>query len=143
MKIIDRRYKYATIVFVLSMGLSALAGQAQTLELIELCDFEVPRAISNANITFSVIYLIEIGPTGSPIKVTRVKNDFLADDPFVNCFRDWVLLPDHGPVSIILNWKHGIGWTQMSLSGGGYRRVLKFQPGWCASGIEVGASRPE
>jgi hypothetical protein len=128
--------KYVTIFCAVSLCFSALTVYANASEEIELCDFKVPGAIARANASFSVIYSIELGPTGKPTKVTKVKNDFLADDPFVNCFRGWQLPPEYGTVSIILNWKHGIGWTQLSISGKGVHRVLKFQPGWCARGVQ-------
>lgn len=129
--------KRRVIVFCeLWLCFSGLAVCANPSEEIELCDFGVPSAIARANASFPVIYSLELGSTGKPIRVAKVKNDFLADDPFVNCFLGWQLPAEWGTVYVILNWKHGIGWTQLTISGKGVRRVLRFQPGWCARGVQ-------
>lgn len=136
MKPSNWQIKYVTVVCMLSIYFSATTTYAEASEEIELCDFKVPAAIARANASFSVIYSIELGSTGKPTKVTKVKNDFWADDSFVKCFRGWRLPPEYRTVSIILNWKHGTGWTQLVISGKGVHRILKFQPGWCARGVQ-------
>jgi hypothetical protein len=127
----DRRSSVHVVILVFLL-ISVHTKITSAGELIELCDFKVPDSIANANASFSVVYSIEIDPSGKVVKVTKVKNEFLSDAPFVACLRTWQLPPEYGTVSVIFNWTHGKGWTQMSLTGKGVERVLKFQPGWCA-----------
>jgi hypothetical protein len=120
----------ATILIFLP---STIPGQAPTSEVIELCDFKVPTSVANANASFSVVYSIRVGPDGKALNVTKVKNDFLADGPFIDCLNGWILPTPGGNVSVTFSWQHSKGWIQVSLSGKGVNRMMRFQQGWCCS----------
>jgi len=54
----------------------------------------------------------------------------MPDEPFVECFEKWKLVPSYERVTVVLNWKHMYGWVSFSLLGKDFERVWKFQDGW-------------
>jgi hypothetical protein len=99
---------------------------------IELCDFKMPKEFARANATFLVAYGLQIGNDGRPTKVEKVKmaNDFpIPDEPFVSCVKGWVLPVVNQRASVLFEWKHGVGWTQIEISGSDFDYVIKVQPG--------------
>ena len=103
-------------------------------EIIEFCDFEVPKIVAHANASFPVIYSMDIDSTGAPINITKINNHpfekIMPDEPFLKCFQKWKLPTSYGKVEIHLNWKHAIGWTSVSLIGKDVVRRWNFQQGW-------------
>ena len=99
---------------------------------IEICDFKMPHEIARANATFLILYGLQIGADGRPTKVEKIKmeNTFpIPDEPFVSCIKGWVLPVANHRVSVLFQWKHGAGWTQIELSGTDLDYVIKVQPG--------------
>ena len=126
MKLNKNQFKAKYIVIAASvycLGMSLAMGGD---EIIEFCDFNVPSAITHANASFSVVYSMEIDDSGNPVKINKILNNFLTDELFVNCFIKWKLPPEYKTITIVMNWKHGVGWTQLSLSGKEVHRVFKF-----------------
>jgi len=96
----------------------AFPGTTTRHELeIDVCDFGVPKEIAQANASFPVIFTLKVGEDGRVLKVEKVKNDFLADEPFVNCIRDWTLPASNQTLVVVFNWKHAAGWTDIAISG--------------------------
>jgi hypothetical protein len=109
----------------------ALVGQAPVFqEAIELCDFRVPRHVAERNLNFSVVYSLSVGRQGKPEQITKIKNDFLEDRAFSECLDRWRLNPSIGQVTVIFNWRHGQGWSEVFVNGSAGHRSIKFQPGW-------------
>jgi hypothetical protein len=119
--------------FVFSVFLVLDTEEKGVSEVIELCDFKVPKTIANANTSFNVIYLINIGRDGKPSNIVPIKNDFLDNNPFIECIKGWELLPQGGPYTAIFHWQHGQGWDTVSIKGKETNRLLKFRSGWCCS----------
>jgi len=121
---------------VVALGLSVAplswAQDAKTDE-IELCDFQVLAELARANASFSVIFQIQTDGGGRPSKVAKLKNDFLQDEPFMACLRRWILPAPNAQVIVVLNWKHGRGWTQLNIDGQGIHRKIRLQPGLCGA----------
>jgi len=119
------------LLIIIFVGIPAFAEEE---EIIEFCDFKVPYVVARANASFGVIYTMEIDSTGTPININNVStfsmNKLLSEKPFIECFQKWKLPPSYGKVQIILNWKHAVGWTSVSLIGKDVVRRWRFQQGW-------------
>jgi len=100
-------------------------------EEIEFCDFHVPEDVARANASFTVVYSVEVNGEGRATSVRRAKNDFLQDEPFVSCLINWNLPVRNERVAVALTWKHGIGWTDVNISGQGVDQRIVFQQGYC------------
>jgi hypothetical protein len=99
-------------------------------EVIELCDFNVPRLVSQGNMSFSVVYSAVVGDDGRLTSIAKVKNDFLKDEPFDTCLSKWKLPRGSGKLAVVFNWQHATGWRDVSITGKSIRRWIKFHPGW-------------
>ncbi|MFL6389831.1 MAG: hypothetical protein ACJ71U_20320 [Terriglobales bacterium] len=93
---------------------------------IEVCDFRVPQEIARANASFTAIYTLKVGENGRPIKVEKEKNDFLADEPFAKCIKNWVLPSSNERLVATFTWKHAEGWTEIAVSGVGVNYRIKL-----------------
>ncbi len=122
------------LVFVLMLAtlFSGFVGrqhQERTIQEIQFCDFKVPKDIAQGNASFGIAFMVQLGDSGSPTKITKVRNDFLSDAPFIECLKGWSF-PDHkGSLLISFNWKHGEGWTEITISGSDMNQQIKIQPG--------------
>jgi hypothetical protein len=105
-------------------------GADQPKDEIELCDFKVPADVAEANASFTVIYALDIGVSGGPSKVTKLKNDFLKDEPFTDCFMRWALPVRNERITVYLSWEHGKGWTRVALEGKHINRRILIHQGW-------------
>jgi hypothetical protein len=100
----------------------------QQLE-IKVCDFAVPPELAKSNATFTAIYSVEVDRNGRPTKIEKVKNDFLQDDPFAICIRSWILPAKNKRLLVSFEWRHGQGWTQLTISGDDLSYRIGFEPG--------------
>lgn len=106
----------------------ARGAEGKTREVeIELCDFQVGKEIAQANASFSVIYTVQVGDDGRPVKVEKERNEFLPDESFVSCIKNW-LLPA-GRWIVAFSWTHGKGWTEIAVSGNDLNYRLKIPLG--------------
>lgn len=96
---------------------------------IKMCDFGVPPDLARANATFSIFYAIQVGDDGRPTTIEKVKNDLLGDQPFVACIQSWTLLVKNKRLVASFDWKHGQGWTGLTISGDDLQYRIAFDPG--------------
>jgi hypothetical protein len=116
----------------LLMALPQLVGAGITKEReleVDVCDFGVPNEIAQANASFPVVFKVQVGEDGRALKVEKVKNDFLTDEPFVSCIKDWTLPRGSRPLVVTFDWKHAEGWTEIAISGDEVNYRIKFRPG--------------
>jgi len=128
--------KYISLLFFVFFGIHAFANEPEIEEeIIEFCNFEMPKVLAQANASFSVVYSMDIDSTGTPINIKLAYNNnekIMSDEPFIECFQKWKLPSSHGKVDVYFYWKHAVGWTTMSIAGKNVSRKWSFQPGWQA-----------
>jgi hypothetical protein len=117
-------------ILAISQLLFGCGGNVFSSELIELCDFKVPTSIAGANASFNVVYSVKVGPNGKAVSINKVVNKYLDDQLFIDCISKWVFQKNSKEVTVTFSWKHGIGWTKMSVSSKTMSRVVLFSPGW-------------
>jgi hypothetical protein len=96
---------------------------------IKMCDFQVSPELARANATFSVFYAIQVGDDGRPTKIEKVKNDLLGNEAFVTCIQSWTLSVKNKRLVASFDWKHGQGWTDVTISGDDVRYRIAFESG--------------
>jgi hypothetical protein len=121
----------AVCVFLFLTSGSGLARPEGARQEIELCDFQVPPAIARANASFTVVYAIKVGDDGHAASVEKVKNDFLPSRPFTACLGKWILPTHNRKVVVTLAWQHGVGWTEVTVSGPGIDTRIRISRGAC------------
>ncbi len=115
---------------ILSVSQFAWAVPKAGLQLeINVCEFKVPSELAQANATFVVTYIVQVGEDGRPLKVDKERNDFLTDDPFVHCIKSWTLPFGSQKLAVSFTWKHGQGWTQLAITGEDLNYRITFEPG--------------
>jgi len=113
---------------------------------IEFCDFKVPPDIAQANASFPAAFLVQVGDDGRPVKVDKITNDFLSDEPFISCIKNWRLPRGTQRVAVTFTWKHADGWTEVAISGGEANYRIKIQPGAFSQykpGGDPGGNKPQ
>lgn len=90
-------------------------------EAIPACRIDVPHEVREA--TFVVVYKFEMRD-GKPVNIRKVKNDFLKNDEFTTCISKWTIpsLAEEGVAEF--HYKMGDGWTDMIISGKGFKRSI-------------------
>lgn len=96
---------------------------------INVCDFKVPYEVARANASFTVAYVADVGDDGRPTKIDSVKNELLPNDPFVRCIKSWALPVKNERLLISFDWRHGQGWSDLTISGQSLSYRIMFEPG--------------
>jgi hypothetical protein len=100
----------------------------QRLE-IDVCEIKVPKELAQANATFTITYAVQVGEDGHPMKVEKVKNDFLPDEPFAVCLKSWTLPTANRRLAVSFTWKHAQGWAEIAITGEDFSYRIVFKPG--------------
>jgi hypothetical protein len=105
-------------------SLAALAASrlpAQTSELkdeVQVCRNDViPEIMQQANASFVALYRLKTGRAGEVVTVTRLREFPWSntDKALVDCLRHWRFPVADKEVTVQLSWKHGAGWTSISI----------------------------
>lgn len=118
-----RRFDFVCLLAIVLIG-SASAAFAQQEVLSSFCQFQLTEMQRQANFTFTQGYRIKIDKEGRVNEVKRVlgKEEWVAIDKAKACFAKWKFTGfDEGRAFVVFfSWKHGVGWTGMNISGGGF-----------------------
>lgn len=113
------------------MSSPSLARPEGARQEIELCNYHVPPEIARANASFMVVYAVRVDSGGHAAVVEKVKNDFLSSEPFTACLRKWILPTSNQKVVVTFAWQHGVGWTEIMISGPGIDTRIRVGQGAC------------
>ena len=108
-------------------------GGAQAIPTTEItfCGDTVPARVSDANATFELFYELKTDAAGKTTTVTKLRNNVLPDERFVNCLKRWTLPVANATVKISARWEHAKGWTRFSIAIPGHPvRHITIEPGW-------------
>ena len=95
---------------------------------VVICDVAVPPSVMQANVTFNVIFTLDLDSEGRPTKIKPIRNDYLPSEPFERCFALWALPAKNRQVAVAFRWQHGVGWTQVVISGPDISRKIVLRP---------------
>ena len=78
------------------------------------------------NASFSVIYSFRIGEDGQPCEIEQIRDGFVGNETVASCLEKWKFMGlDIGSRFVVsANWKHGIGWAEMTIVGKGFKQKL-------------------
>jgi hypothetical protein len=129
---ISKRSLVVPVAMLVMFSVSSLSPNVRTTDErleVKMCDFQVPPELARANATFSVFYEIQVGDDGRPTKIEKVKNNLLGNEPFVECIQSWTLSVKNKRLVASFDWKHGQGWTGLTILGDGLQFQVAFDPG--------------
>jgi hypothetical protein len=114
-KIFWSLFLLATVI----MGRNVLSEGPTTR--IAFCHFNVADSMKRANASFSIVYTFQVSENGQPQAIKKVKDEFVGLAAVENCLRQWRLAEadPHADIAFSAYWKHGQGWIELTLVGGG------------------------
>lgn len=121
------RWTYQTLLIpmILMASLACVPSvKTGTGDVVTLCRITVPRNLQDA--TFTLTYKFETAAHGKLINVTRVKNDFLPDQPFSSCMAHWRLPSISGQGVAEFSRTPTEGWTEIHVSGKGFDQSFYY-----------------
>ncbi|MEM9553321.1 MAG: hypothetical protein AAGC60_03620 [Acidobacteriota bacterium] len=110
-----------SFLFVVLIPTAGGAGSNENSETavteIHFCHFRVPRHVKAMNASFSIVYAFQVNEGGSLAEPKKLLDRFLDLEAITECVEKWRLpdLREGSVVKVVAVWKHGIGWTQMSI----------------------------
>ncbi len=113
------------ILLAVFVGGGPHEGDLPLTEIV-FCEPEVPDKVMDMNASFNVIYTFELDSAGRPTKTERITDRYGTGVGVTECLKEW-RLPGQKPgsqVTVFLYWKHGMGWTQMTISGENIRQRI-------------------
>ncbi len=112
------------LLLLLVLSVRAFASSEKAAEdMVTPCEISMPREAREAN--FVVLYKFET-KHGKPVNIKRVRNDFLKDADFVACISRWALPSLAGQGQAEFSYKHAEGWTEITVSGKGFKKSFRF-----------------
>lgn len=111
---------------MLTAELNSPRDNAWDLDLY-FCHFELPKKTKDMNASFSIVYSFVIDGDGKPQEITRVHDDFVGKNAVSSCVKNWRLTGFDVKAKFVLaaNWRHGIGWVEMSIVGDGFNQRIR------------------
>ena len=95
-------------------------------DVVTLCQIPIPHDLQDAR--FTLVYTFETTGSGKLIRVTKVMNDFLPDEPFVSCMSRWRLPSLLGKGVAEFSRTPTEGWTEIHVSGKGFDQSFPYHP---------------
>jgi len=95
---------------------------------VVICDVAPSPSVMQANVTFNVIFTLDLDSEGCPTKIKAIRNDYLPNEPFERCFAQWALPAKNRQVAVVFRWQHGVGWTDLIISGLDINRKIVLRP---------------
>jgi hypothetical protein len=117
------------IVALLSVFCVSRKAAAQE---VDFCAFAVPPTIVQGYASFSVIYVFDVNNEGRPINLKPVSQGFTTPEEVQSCIESWKL-PEYSKKRLVASfrWKHGVGWTQLAITGEGVKLTIKVSGHRC------------
>lgn len=117
-------YGCAVFFMLALLGSGAFASSSKNAkDVVTPCEISMPPEAKEAD--FVVLYKFQT-KDGKPVNITKVKNDFLKDDDFTACISRWTLPSLTGQGVAEFSYKHAEGWTEITVSGKGFRKSFHF-----------------
>jgi hypothetical protein len=119
----DLTHGCAMLLLLVLCSVASASSKKTAKDVVTPCEISVPREAQEAN--FVVVYKFETRD-GKPANIRRVKNDFLKDEDFTACISRWALPSLTGEGLAEFSYKHAEDWTEITVSGKGFRKSFHF-----------------
>ena len=96
---------------------------------ISVCRLQVPEPISRGSASFTDVFGFTVDSNGKPTEIRPISAPYVSSTEAISCIAAWRLPMSKGEKLVAsLSWKHGMGWSSLSISGRGIRLVVELQP---------------
>lgn len=120
---------YLVLAFIVLNALTLTNQEREKISAqISFCNFALSDSVKTGNASFNVIYSFDRGEDGRPIRVTKIFDDYIGEDRVSDCLSDWHFEGIKKGTHMIASfrWQHGVGWTEVGASGGGFSQKIKI-----------------
>jgi hypothetical protein len=99
---------------------------------VNFCAFSLPKGVLQANASFNAIYQFDVDKNGDPINIKPTAKEFTNPQDVQVCIRQWTLPQSANQHLVaVFEWRHGIGWTKLAVSGPGIKLTVHLSGQRC------------
>lgn len=101
----------------------------QTDTEITYCKFDIPDVVKTGNMSFYLHYGFEIDDQGQPVKIMKIRDEFIGVDQVTACIQNWRFRGLKMGTKLVaqFRWSHGKGWVSIVVTGpNGFKQSVKF-----------------
>ena len=100
---------------------------------ISFCQFKLGRDLKEAHASFTVGYAFKLGADGKPRNVRKLLGDELSVEQAAECIAKWQFrnAAPNSLVTAYFRWDHGVGWTELKVSGKNFSQTIKIEGERC------------
>jgi hypothetical protein len=120
------------LVSFLNVGTKRADAQKEVLS--SFCHLSLSDDLKHSNTSFTDGFTFKIDQNGKPFDIKRVLGKYVDESEVKSCLENWKLsgFAENSRFSVYFSWKHGVGWTQMRISGKDFSQVVVNGTGACA-----------
>lgn len=99
------------------------------LASVQYCNFDISNGKKLANLSFSVLYKFHVDENGRPVKITKVRDNYVGEKVVEACILNWKIsgVPLQSRFFATFFWSHKKGWFRQSLGNGKYSQVMEME----------------
>jgi hypothetical protein len=105
------------------------AKRAEVQSVITYCNLDLADKWKTRNLSFNSLYSFTVGKNGEVIKIRKVRDNFIGEEPVKSCVSEWRItgFPENSQFSVYFIWKHGRGWVRQEISGNGFSQIMTME----------------
>jgi hypothetical protein len=98
-------------------NLSNLSQEREIKTSISYCNFEIPKALKSANITFSIYYMFKVDENGEVINIEKKRDNYIGEEKVKSCISNWKVVGVPGSTWFGVNffWSRNKGWFRQTI----------------------------
>ena len=120
---------YLVLAFIVLGALTFANQEREKLSAqITFCNFVLSDSVKVGNESFNVIYSFNIGEEGRPTQISRILDDYVGEARVSDCLSNWRFegIKKGSHMIASFRWQHGVGWSEVGTSGGGFSQKMKI-----------------
>lgn len=96
-------------------------------QTVSTCKLTVPETIKRGSASFADVFSFSVDSQGRPTNIRPVNAPFVSSDEVKACICSWRFPSEEGDkLTTSFEWKHGMGWTTLTVSGPRIKLLIKF-----------------
>lgn len=129
--------KFSSTIIVLMMFCFSVHSQTENKSnensknelrtTIIYCNFEIPKPMKLANLSFFAVYSFNVNENGEPSKIEKIRDEHIGEDIVKSCISDWRILgfSNKSQFKAYFYWNHNKGWIRQNVSGDNFTQTME------------------
>jgi len=111
--------KRAVLFIIMTITFCRLFHAASMKIFFSLDCLTVPEMIKEGNASFYLVYRFKVNDEFRPTEIHKIIDPFIGVDKVKLCLKAWKFegVGKNGEFTMVLCWKHSMGWTSLSIIG--------------------------